>query len=142
MNENRTFSVDTMITPATDKQVSTIISLNTNYIIKDIKYPEGNFFSKAHAIMMLEDLFKAIETAERRHYDRDMYYRLYERFSAKYPNNDMQVPVRDYRVDTEAIPDNTPPVVHKGLPNPKDVRRSVVNKAFARTVTRDFYTVE
>ena len=142
MNENRTFSVETMTTPATDKQISTIISINTKYNIKGIDYPETTFFSKAHAIMMLEELFKAIETAERRPYDRDMYYKLYDRFSAKYPNNAMQVPVRDYRVDTEAIPDNTPPVVNKGLPDAKTIKHNVAEKAFINSVMNDMLTID
>lgn len=142
MNENRTFSVETMTTPATSKQITTIISLNTNYIIKGIKYPETKFFSKAHAIMMLEELFKAIDTAERRPYDRDMYYRLYERFAAKYPDNHMYVPVRDYRTDTEAIPEDNRPPEHKPLPDAKTVKHAVADKAFCKAVLNDFLKVD
>lgn len=141
MNE-KTFSVATMTTAATDKQISTIININANYIIKGIKYPETKFFSKAHAIMILEEMFKLKDSAEKRPYDKDTYYVLYERFAAKYPYNKMNVPVRDYRIDTEAIPDMSEPKVSKGLPKPTDVRHRVSEKAFNQAITRSFYTID
>ena len=141
MNENRTFSVETMTTPATTKQISTIIGINSNYIIKGVKYPETRFFNKAHAIMLIEELNAAKATAPKRPFDRDMYYLLYERFAAKYPENNMQVPVRDYRVDTEAIPDNGPLAQHKPLPDAKTVKHAVANKAFCKAVLDDFLKV-
>ena len=137
----RTFSVETMTTPATTKQINAIININTGYVIKGIKYPETKFFSKAHAIMMLEELIKAKETAPKRPYDKDMHYRLYERFAAKYPDNHMQVPVRDYRVDTEAIPDNVPLAQHKPLVDAKTVKHAVADKAFRRAILNDFLKV-
>ena len=104
--EEKTFSVKTMTTPATDKQIRAIISMNTQYKFIGVKYPDTKFFSKAHAIIILNTLNELKADAAKRDFDRDMYYRLYDRFAAKYPDNHMTVPVRDYRTPDEDIPES------------------------------------
>ena len=44
--------------------------------------------------------------AAKRDFDRDLYYRLYDRFAARYPENHMTVPVRNYRTPGEDIPES------------------------------------
>lgn len=151
MNE-KPYTAATLMVPATEKQIRAIISINNQYIIKGIVYPEyavdphtevhHELLTKIQAQRILNDLTAAIPTAEKRPFDKDMYYTLYERLAVKYPDNHMQVPVRDYRVDTEAIPDNSESKVSKGLPNPKTVRHNVSEKAFNQAVTRSFYTID
>ena len=147
MNE-KTYTAATLMEPATEKQIRAIISINNQYIIKGIVYPEyavdphtevhHELLTKIQAQRILNDLTAAIPTAEKRPFDKDRYYTLYERLAVKYPENHISAPVRDYRVDTENIPDADVPVKAKGLPDPKDVRRSVANKAFMNKVMSDF----
>ena len=132
------FDQTLLIQPATEKQINAIINLNNTYNIKTVIYPECTYLSKALAILLLDHIYKAAEHSPKRPYSQDRFYRLYERFAAKYPENNISAPVRDYRVDTENIPDADVPVKAKGLPDPKDVRRSVANKAFMNKVMSDF----
>ena len=105
MPNERTFKAETMTTPATDSQIRAIISMNTQYKFIGVKYPDTKFFSKAHAIIILNTLNELKADAAKRDFDRDLYYRLYDRFAARYPENHMTVPVRDYRTPGEDIPD-------------------------------------
>ncbi len=151
MNE-KTYTAATLMVPATEKQIRAIISINNQYIIKGIVYPEyavdphteihHELLTKIQAQRILNALTAAIPTAEKRPFDKDMYYTLYERLAVKYPENHISAPVRDYRVDTEAIPDNTPSGITKGLPDPKTVRHNVCNKAFTNKVMSDFLKTE
>lgn len=147
MNE-KTYTAATLMMPATEKQIRAIISINNQYIIKGIVYPEyavdphtevhHKLLTKIQAQRVLNDLTAAISTAEKRPFNKDTYYTLYERFAAKYPENHIQVPVRDYRTDTDNIPEDNRPVKAKGLPDPKTVRHAVANKAFIKAVMNDF----
>lgn len=101
----KTFKAETMTTPASDKQIRAIISMNTQYKFIGVKYPDTKFFSKAHAIIILNTLNELKADAAKRDFDRDLYYRLYDRFAARYPDNHMTVPVRNYRTPGEDIPD-------------------------------------
>lgn len=101
----RTFTKEAFTTPASDKQIIAIISINTQYNIKGIQYPTTKLFSKAHACMIMDMLNELIPDAAKREHDVDLYYRLYDRFAARYPENHMTVPVRDYRTPGEDIPE-------------------------------------
>ena len=100
-----TFKAETMTAPATDRQIRAIISMNTQYKFIGVKYPDTQFFSKAHAIIIINTLNELKADATKRDFDRDLYYRLYDRFAARYPDNHMTVPVRNYRTPGEDIPD-------------------------------------
>ena len=104
----RTFKAEAFKAPATDDQIRKIISMNTRYKFIGVKYPDTQFFSKAHAIIIINSLevLKDREDASKRDFDRDLYYRLYDRFAARYPENHMTVPVRDYRTPGEDIPES------------------------------------
>ena len=102
----RTFKAEAFKEPATDDQIRTIISMNTQYKFIGVKYPDTQFFSKAHAIIILNTLNELKADATKRDFDRDLYYRLYDRFDARYPENHMTVPVRDYRTPGEDIPES------------------------------------
>ena len=91
----RTFKAETMTTPATDNQIRAIIAMNTQYKFIGVKYPDTKFFSKAHAIIILNTLDVLKADATKRDFDRDLYYKLYHRFAAKYPKNHMTVLVCD-----------------------------------------------
>ena len=91
----RTFKAEAFKEPATDDQIRTIISMNTQYKFIGVKYPDTQFFSKAHAIIIINTLNVLKADASKRDFDRDLYYRLYDRFAARYPENHMAVPVRD-----------------------------------------------
>lgn len=144
----KTYTAATLMVPATEKQIRAIISINNQYIIKGIVYPEyavdpytevhHALLTKIQAQRILNDLTAAIPTAEKRPFDKDMYYTLYERLAVKYPENHISAPVRDYRVDTEAIPDDNIPAQHKPLPNAKTIKHTVADKAFMNKVMSDF----
>ena len=101
----RTFKAETFKAPATDRQIRAIISMNTQYKFIGVKYPDTKFFSKAHAIIILNTLNELKADAAKRDFDRDLYYRLYDRFAARYPENHITVPVRDYRTPGADIPE-------------------------------------
>ena len=101
----RTFNAKAFKEPATDDQIKAIITLNTKYKFIGVKYPDTQFFSKAHGIIILNTLDVLKADATKRDFDRDLYYRLYDRFAARYPDNHMTVPVRNYRTPGEDIPD-------------------------------------
>ena len=102
----RTFTKEAFETPATDKQIRAIISMNTQYKFIGVKYPDTQFFSKAHAIIILNTLNELKADAAKRDFDRDLYYKLYDRFAARYPENHMTVPVRNYKTAGEDIPES------------------------------------
>ena len=91
----RTFKAEAFKEPATNDQIRKIISMNTQYKFIGVKYPDTQFFSKAHAIIILNTLYLLKADATKRDFDRDLYYNLYTRFAARYPENHMAVPVRD-----------------------------------------------
>ena len=100
-----TFNAKAFKEPATDEQIKTIIALNAKYRFSGVRYPESHFFSKGDAIIIINTLMHLKDAAAKRDFDRDLYYRLYDRFAARYPENHMTVPVRDYRTPGEDIPD-------------------------------------
>lgn len=102
----RTFKAEAFKTPATDDQIRKIMSMNTKYKFMGVKYPDTQFFSKAHAIIIINTLEVLKADASKRDFDRDLYYRLYDRFAARYPENHMTVPVRDYWTPGEDIPES------------------------------------
>ena len=102
----RTFKTETMTTPATDNQIRDIISMNTQYKFIGVKYPDTEFFSEAHAIIILNTLNLLKADATKRDFDWDLYYRLYDRFAARYPENHMTVPVRNYWTPGEDVPES------------------------------------
>ena len=101
----KTFSAKAFKVPATDEQIKTIIALNAKYRFSGVRYPESQFFSKGDAIIIINSLLYLENDAPKRDFDRDLYYRLYDRFAARYPDNCMTVPVRNYRTPGEDIPD-------------------------------------
>ena len=101
----KTFSAKAFKEPATDDQIRTIITLNTKYKFSGVRYPDSHFFSKGDAIIITNTLMHLQGDAPKRAFDRDLYYRLYDRFAARYPENHMTVPVRNYRTPGEDIPD-------------------------------------
>ena len=101
----RTFKAEAFKEPATDDQIRTIITLNAKYRFSGVKYPESHFFSKGDAIIIINSLHYLENDAPKRDYEVDFYYRLYDRFAARYPDNHMTVPVRNYRTPGEDIPD-------------------------------------
>ena len=103
-----TFNAKAFKEPATDDQIKKIITLNTKYKFSGVRYPESHFFSKGDAIIIINTLLhleNLEDEAPKRDFDRDLYYRLYDRFAARYPDNHMTVPVRNYRTPGEDIPD-------------------------------------
>ena len=102
----RTFKAEAFKTPATDDQIRKIISMNTRYKFIGVKYPDTEFFSKAHAIIIINTLEVLKADASKRDFDRDLYYRLYDRFAARYPENHMTVPVRNYWTPGEDVPES------------------------------------
>ena len=102
----RTFKAEAFKTPASDKQIRAIISINTQYNIKGVQYPTTKLFSKAHACIIMDMLNELIPDATKRDFDRDLYYKLYDRFAARYPENHMTVPVRNYKTAGEDIPES------------------------------------
>ena len=102
----KTFKAETVKEPATDDQIKAIIVMNTKYKFIGVKYPDTQFFSEAHAIIILNTLNVLKADAAKRDFDRDLYYRLYDRFAARYPENHMTVPVRDYRTSGEDTPES------------------------------------
>ena len=101
----RTFKAEAFKEPASDSQIRKIIVLNTKYRFSGVRYPDGHFFSKGDAIIIINTLMHLKDDAPKRDFDRDLYYRLYDRFAARYPDNHMTVPVRNYRTPGEDIPD-------------------------------------
>ena len=101
----RTFSAKAFKEPATDDQIRTIITLNTKYRFSGVKYPDSHILSKGDAIIITNSLLYLENDAPKRDYEFDFYYRLYDRFAARYPDNHMTVPVRNYRTPGEDIPD-------------------------------------
>ena len=100
-----TFSAKAFKEPATDDQIKKIITLNTKYRFSGVRYPDSHFFSKGDAIIIINSLLYLENDAPKRDFDRDLYYRLYDRFAARYPDNHLTVPVRNYRTPGEDIPD-------------------------------------
>ena len=99
----RTFKAEAFKEPATDDQIRKIITMNTRYKFIGVKYPDTQFFSKAHAIIIINTLEVLKADASKRDFDRDLYYRLYDRFAARYPENHMTVPVRNYWTPGEDV---------------------------------------
>ena len=100
-----TFNAKAFKEPATDDQIKIIIALNAKYRFSGVRYPESDFFSKGDAIIIINSLMHLKDDAPKRDYEFDFYYRLYDRFAARYPDNHMTVPVRNYRTPGEDIPD-------------------------------------
>ena len=101
----KTFSAKLFKEPATDDQIKIIIDLNAKYRFSGVRYPESQFFSEGDAIIIINSLMYLKDAAPKRDYEVDYYYRLYDRFAARYPDNHMTVPVRNYRTPGEDIPD-------------------------------------
>ena len=101
----KTFSAKLFKEPATDEQIKAIIDLNAKYRFSGVRYPESHFFSEGDAIIIINSLMYLKDAAPKRDYEFDFYYRLYDRFDARYPDNHMTVPVRNYRTPGEDIPD-------------------------------------
>ena len=101
----KTFSAKLFKEPATDDQIKIIIDLNAKYRFSGVRYPESHFFSEGDAIIIINSLMYLKDAAPKRDYEFDFYYRLYDRFDARYPDNHMTVPVRNYRTPGEDIPD-------------------------------------
>ena len=139
----RTFKAETMTTPATDNQIRAIISMNTQYKFIGVKYPDTQFFSKAHAIIILNTLNELKADAAKRDFDRDLYYRLYDRFAARYPENHMTVPVRDYRTSGEDIPESLEDLAKQPTWSEKQaqVRHDIEQEHFMNMVYNAFIKV-
>ena len=105
MLQTTTFNAKAFKEPATDDQIKIIIALNAKYRFSGVKYPESHFFSKGDAIIIINSLMHLQDAVPKRDYEFDFYYRLYDRFAARYPDNHMTVPVRNYRTPGEDIPD-------------------------------------
>ena len=136
----RTFTKEAFTTPATDKQIRAIITLNTKYKFSGVRYPESHFFSKADAIIIMNTLMKLKDDAPKRDFDRDLYYRLYDRFAARYPENHMTVPVRNYRTPGEDIPDA--PETPSAQPTWADKQAAVRQSVFLNSLYNSFIQVD
>ena len=99
----RTFKAETVKEPATEAQIRAIININTNYIIKGVKYPDTKLFNKAHAIEVLDALTELMPNATKREFNKDLYYLLYDRFATKYPENHLNVSTGDHRTSGEDV---------------------------------------
>ena len=141
--QKRTFKAETMTTPATDNQIRAIISMNTQYKFIGVKYPDTKFFSKAHAIIILNTLNELKADAAKRDFDRDMYYRLYDRFAARYPENHMTVPVRDYWASGEDMSESLEVLAQQPTWAEKQaqVRHDIGQEHFMNTVYNAFIKV-
>ena len=136
----RTFTKEAFTTPASDKQIRAIISINTQYNIKGIQYPTTKLFSKAHACMIMDMLNELIPDAAKRDFDRDLYYRLYDRFAARYPENHMTVPVRNYKTSGEDIPDA--PETPSAQPTWAEKQAAVRQSVFLNSLYNSFIKVD
>ena len=102
----KTFKAETVKEPATEAQIRAIININTNYIIKGVQYPTTKLFNKAQAIEVLDALTELMPNATKREFNKDLYYLLYDRFAARYPENHLNVSTGDYRTPGEDIPES------------------------------------
>ena len=139
----RTFKAEAFKTPATDDQIRKIISMNTQYKFIGVKYPDTEFFSKAHAIIIINTLEVLKADASKRDFDRDLYYRLYDRFAARYPENHMIVPVRDYMTSGEDIPESLEDLAKQPTWSEKQaqVRHDIEQEHFMNMVYNAFIKV-
>ena len=139
----KTFKAETVKEPATEAQIRAIININTNYIIKGVKYPNTKLFSKAHAIEVLDALTELMPNATKREFNKDLYYLLYDRFAAKYPENHMTVPVGDYRTPGEDVPESLEDLAKQPTWTEKQaqVRHDIGQEHFMNTVYNAFIKV-
>ena len=134
-----TFSAKAFKEPATDDQIKKIITLNTKYRFSGVRYPDSHFFSKGDAIIIINSLLYLENDAPKRDFDRDLYYRLYDRFAARYPDNHMTVPVRNYRTPGEDIPDA--PETRSKQPTWADKQAAVRQSIFLNSLYNSFIQV-
>lgn len=139
----KTFSAKLFKEPATDDQIKIIIDLNAKYRFSGVRYPESHFFSEGDAIIIINSLMYLKDAAPKRDYAVDYYYRLYDRFAARYPDNHMTVPVRNYRTPGEDIPDEYENPVRKTWDATNaELKHNISQRAVERMVYKAFIEVK